>query len=352
MFPFDDYEHNQIRLQIPHRNIVEPIPRQRFKDMKLSAETFLETGTDAYWSCLTNLSRAEFVQLFEIVSEDMIISTHVNNLCTPKTRFLILLTFLKHGSFVKKLCLDFGISFSYGNTIVWDTIRRVKPPFEKNLIKWTYLFELHQKNRAIPNEPYLLGYVDATVQSIRVNHKKNSDYYSGKHKLYCMKTQAFVTVDGQATHLSDSVPGSIHDIVLCRNSGLINLLKLEYENIRPLFNHYPKIYGDRGYQGLSNDYQGAITIKKKPRGGQLSQEDIDFNSRITHYRILVENWFGRLKELWNLMRIDFRYKKYNYKKVFVVCAALTNFHIQKYPLRNHDRAFLDQNSSSGDDFNQ
>ena len=41
----------------------------------------------------------------------------------------------------------------------------------KNLIKSISLFEFHQKNRRIPNEPDLFGYFDVIVQGIRVNHK-------------------------------------------------------------------------------------------------------------------------------------------------------------------------------------
>lgn len=58
------------------------------------------------------------------------------------------------------------------------------------------------------------------------------------------------------------------------------------------------VLADSDYQGLATRLPGAITPFKRSRGMHLTEEQIAYNKQISHRRIIVENWFGRLKILW------------------------------------------------------
>ena len=76
---------------------------------------------------------------------------------------------------------------------------------------------------------------------------------------------------------------------------------------------------------------------KKPRGGQLSAEEVAKNQTITNHRVIVENWFGRHKTLWRLMGLKWNYSHSNYSNSFYFCSALTNYHISQHSLGYEDR---------------
>ncbi|ETO77615.1 hypothetical protein F444_07207, partial [Phytophthora nicotianae P1976] len=56
-----------------------------------------------------------------------------------------------------------------------------------------------------------------------------------------------------------------------------------------------------GYQGMAREYR-AIHPIKSGRLQPLSLEDASFNDELAHDRVIVENFFGRLKSVGNLFR--------------------------------------------------
>lgn len=65
---------------------------------------------------------------------------------------------------------------------------------------------------------------------------------------------------------------------------------------------FPEMWGllaDKGYQGILEMVRG-ITPKKKP-GSRLGLSDETFNRQVSSDHIFVENYFGRLCGLWNLL---------------------------------------------------
>ena len=57
--------------------------------------------------------------------------------------------------------------------------------------------------------------------------------------------------------------------------------------------------------------------------------------------MIVENWFGRHKMLWGVMRNRYRLRESFYYSCFRFCAAFTNWHIHNMPLRSEDGDFED-----------
>ena len=49
-------------------------------------------------------------------------------------------------------------------------------------------------------------------------------------------------------------------------------------------------FGDKGYQGT-----GLVTPKKKPKGGELTMSDKEYNSQISSFRAPIERLVGHFK---------------------------------------------------------
>ena len=93
------------------------------------------------------------------------------------------------------------------------------------------------------------------------------------------------------------------------------------------------LLADKGYAGGDRDIRAIIP----KNGNRLSATDNSRNRNIFACRIIVENFFGRLKMLWKIMHDRFRLSHDWYDKIVRICVALTNFHIDLNPLREDDR---------------
>ena len=54
------------------------------------------------------------------------------------------------------------------------------------------------------------------------------------------------------------------------------------------------------------------------------------------FRVVIENYYGRLKLYWTILRNKFRDSHSNYDKMFDICCGLTNFLLKYSPLRAED----------------
>ena len=146
-----------------------------------------------------------------------------------------------------------------------------------------------------------------------VERSKNSAWnkatYSGKKKTHTYNTNITIAPEGTTIHISKTVPGSVGDLTLYRESppdlGAISDAAADPntpKDERPI-----NIY-DRGYQGIQKDNPGAETwigIKRNsgsdPETKGLTQQDRDHNTEVTRVRIIVEHVIGDIKE-YALMR--------------------------------------------------
>lgn len=168
------------------------------------------------------------------------------------------------------------------------------------------------------------GYiVDATVQRILVpigTFDQKKKWFSGKHGCYCLKSQVITDMKGAAIMVSSGYEGSIHDL---------NVFRENYEEWRRIALLHPnipaKILADKGYQ--ANDIDTLVTpVKGSP--DRLSRQDNAFNERIGKTRILVENFFGRLKSRYAIIGSVYRHSHDLYPKIFEICCAFVNFEIR------------------------
>jgi hypothetical protein len=87
---------------------------------------------------------------------------------------------------------------------------------------------------------------------------------------------------------------------------------------------------DKGYQGIetSNKNGNKVFIpKKKPKGGELTEEEKENNKIISSCRMPVEHSIGGIKRFGCLNSI-YRNKKGKDDKFILVCAGLWNYHLR------------------------
>ena len=319
----------------PNQPIAAAVPKH--PKPAVTAEILIEQQDDNTMKLFTNFTISEFNFLFSIVAVEMEKGVHATAALTPKTRLLITLAWCHHfNETYRPMAQRFGLKYTYARSIVYQTIMRISPILQQKFIKWISVNERLVSNVHTPDYPTLLGAVDATVQEVYRPEQGQRRYYSGKHKRHVIKMQGFVNPMGLLIHYAGPVPGSEHDFSLFRSSNLAPIIATESRKCQSLFGTPAVVLADAGYQGITHLIPSAISPHKKPRNGELTDEQKEENHKISHYRIIVENWFGRHKTLWRVCSGRYRQKTTTYKEVWGFCAALTNYHIQLHPLRGDE----------------
>ena len=133
-------------------------------------------------------------------------------------------------------------------------------------------------------------------------------FFSGKHKMHCVKYEVAVRPDGIICWINGPHQGSMADITVYRE-----------ERIEDDLQQGELILGDKGYVGEAR----IITPKKKPAGRDLSEDEQAFNALINEKRIIVENCFAMVKSF-RSMSTPWRQKLERHKYVFYVVCELAN----------------------------
>jgi hypothetical protein len=165
--------------------------------------------------------------------------------------------------------------------------------------------------------------VDATVQNRGRPAGQWADvarYFSGKHRLYCLKSQVVVNRSGFAVLVHAGVPGSRHDMALFRET---------LPDVERLARAHPgepcDILADKGYIGeIESQCVRLVRPVRQPPNGYLSQEEVRHNRRLSHHRVIVENFFGRLCARFHIMVRRWAFGEQLYPAVFRICCAFVN----------------------------
>jgi len=170
--------------------------------------------------------------------------------------------------------------------------------------------------------------IDAKEQ--RINKPQGEDrqkpYDSGKKLTHTLKTQVAVDPCGRIESVSESVPGSTHDLRLLVDDGLLGLLA-EGEGAML----------DKGYVGVG-PYHPEVPVVlpfKKPRGGERTPEQKAFNREVARHRVVVEHTMAQLNRF-TVLRQQFRgRRRERHGGVVRVVAQLVNRRIAVRPLKTY-----------------
>ncbi len=164
-------------------------------------------------------------------------------------------------------------------------------------------------------------WLDATEQEVPKPEEKQArkQRFSGKHKCHTLKTQVVTarTSKGRNVilHTFGGLPGSLHDHLLLRASGVVS--QVPPERIVRL---------DRGYEGVEKEYPDARLVKAKRarRNHPLNLLERYYNRAINKLRMPVEHSLGQLKKFAVLSGI-YRGSVKQYEGIFDCVAGLHNF---------------------------
>jgi len=169
------------------------------------------------------------------------------------------------------------IGFFYGvdRSVICRAIQRVEEPARS-------LFGFERAPCLSKDEAEAL-IIDCTEQPI---YRPGDDatqqaHYSGKKKRHTLKTEYIVTGHGRITSASPSYPGSHHDLTLRREG--------------PKLPHDARAYADSAYQGYDKEHPNIDYPYKKPKGGELTSDEKEYNRGLSGFRVRVEHKIGELK---------------------------------------------------------
>ena len=106
--------------------------------------------------------------------------------------------------------------------------------------------------------------------------------------------------------------GSIHDFTLFKQSIGTRISGKYY------------LFADSGYQGIIKFHKNSTIPKKKPRNGQLSEEDKEFNRLLSKYRIYIEHVNNRLKTF-KILSTTYRNRRKRYNLRINLIAGIYNY---------------------------
>jgi DDE superfamily endonuclease len=158
------------------------------------------------------------------------------------------------------------------------------------------VFRIPEKKVRIDPDDLEAVFVDATEQPVNRPKRGQRRSYSGKKKRHTVKHQVVVTRKRKAPEekqkvqikaVSKAAKGRVHDKKLYDRSGL------------RIPKGVPKS-GDSGYQGSD-----LRVPQKKPRKGQLSDEEKRSNRRLAKERIVAEHGIGKMK-IWRIAADRYR----------------------------------------------
>lgn len=154
----------------------------------------------------------------------------------------------------------------------------------------------------------IFALVDVTEIFIQRPKRNQKQYYSGKKKRHSMKVQIIYDLTAHKIVSFYISNGKTHDFKMFKESN-------------PRFREFLKGLADSGYQGISKIWSSMETPYKKPRSGELSDEEKEFNSLLGSIRIAIEHvnaWLKRFRMIKDCYRGNI---KDLWKVILFTCAA-------------------------------
>jgi hypothetical protein len=194
-----------------------------------------------------------------------------------------------------------GMLFNVDKATVCRIIKRLEPLLLK-------VVPLPERNGLKQDELESL-IVDATENHIERPKHNQKPFYSGKKKRHTLKTEIRTTRQGRIVPVSKTVPGAMHDFELLKQG-------------EPLPDE-ARTYADSGYQGIQDIHIESEFPYKKPKNGELTDEEKEYNTALSKFRVKVENVLGDIK-IFRIMSHRYRNKRIRFNEKIRIIAGLVN----------------------------
>jgi DDE superfamily endonuclease len=157
-------------------------------------------------------------------------------------------------------------------------------------------------------------YVDATEREIprSVSSERQELEYSGKAGYHTLKNTLITSQKGIILYLGDTYEGTVHDKKMLDEAQI------------PFLNEIAVLL-DLGYVGFDATNAQLMMPCKKPKNGELTQEEKKINQYLAHLRVPVEHHISSVKRL-RIVKEKIRLKgDQNRDRVMLIACALHNF---------------------------
>src|SRR5512135_731434 len=246
----------------------------------------------------------------------------------PPTRLLIALVWLRIYPTSELLGWLFGLEKSNAWEAVQDALAVLETladfPFERPASERK---KLATKQAVFDAFPQVAVIIDAKEQPFRrpQGWEQQKPFYSGKKKRHTVKNQLVCRPDGRLGAVSQTVPGSTHDLTVLRGDGLLDRLDPDEGAM-----------GDKAYTGPQADRPEVPVIvpAKATRGHPLSAEQTAANRVISGCRVVIEHVMAQLNRF-QVLRQVFRSVFGRHTRVIRVVAALVDRRIAAVPLKTY-----------------
>lgn len=169
------------------------------------------------------------------------------------------------------------------------------------------------------------------------NYARKSDHASAKHmeeiqNITNREISELYSSDDDFDPTRDKTQGGFyHDKAVFDDS--LDDFKKKVMNLHP--DKVQKILGDKGYQDQTSD---VLVTPYKGNIFDLDDTKLKHNQNLGNRRVIVENFFGRLKNRYQITKDTYRSDLSDYSSFFTICCALVNYEIVLcgHPLHDSD----------------
>ncbi|MEZ4772830.1 MAG: transposase family protein [Bacteroidia bacterium] len=136
--------------------------------------------------------------------------------------------------------------------------------------------------------------------------------YSGKKKKHTVKNAFLATMLGVIVYVSPTYAGSVHDKRMADSYSIPAGFRL---------------WQDTGYQGYAPAGVEIVQPQKKPKGKDLTSEQVQQNRDISRVRVRIEHFIGGVKR-YRMVKDECRAYKNDFRDTTVgICTGLYNFRV-------------------------
>ena len=224
-----------------------------------------------------------------------------------RQKFLMTLIYLRQNVNHTVVGQMFGVSADTSENVFHEVIPVLQREFPSQ--KW----EAEKKWRKSGQKwsPDKVDYLiidsfETPIKRSSMNEKQRKKY-SGKKKMHTLKSQLITDHNGEIIQINAGFDGPHSDIEIYRNTRL----KKEWLEKRKL--------GDKAYIG-----EDVETPQKKPKGGELTEEEKAKNRELSAKRIRVEHAVRKVKTF-KILRQDYRLGVWLFPKIAETVVGLIQY---------------------------
>lgn len=226
-----------------------------------------------------------------------------------ESEIVLTLIYLRHHTNFQLLGLQFQVSESKAHSTFnyWQSILREGLPSSllEQVKKWERgEEELEEVRKKLASSELIVDSAEQ-VRERPSEYEQQKSYYSGKKKNHTFKNQFIVLPKGEdIVDVVVGYPGPKSDIQICR------------ERLGQ-FEEKQKFSGDKAYVGETQ----ITTPQKKPKQGELTQQQKKENKLFSSQRIFVEHVI-RLVKIFKIAQERFRLQDNRYQEVIMTVCGL------------------------------